>query len=160
VSIIGQYQVIGPVAEASGMPALDPSEKVDLTANLRGPEGQKLSWRRLDANAESLADLSTLVGNDPAKAAYVYAPVVSPLGQPARLVIDSKADVKAWLNGKALGLAASGEDQTRTLVVDLPQGRSDLLIRVPGGPSATLVTTFVTDKPVAFRADEAKVSAR
>src|SRR5207248_1262953 len=47
VSIVGQYQAIGPLAESNGTPAFDTSEKVDLSASLRGPEGQKLSWRRL-----------------------------------------------------------------------------------------------------------------
>src|SRR5262249_58397089 len=51
VSIVGQYQVIGPLAETDGAPALDPSQRIDLSANLRGPEGQKLSWRRLDTDA-------------------------------------------------------------------------------------------------------------
>jgi len=159
VSIVGQYHVIGPVAEAGGR-AFDTAGKVDLSAGLGGPEGQKLAWRRLDANAESLADLSTLVGNDPVKAAYLYAPVVSPVPQQARLVFDSKAGLKAWLNGKSLELPAAGEDPARTLVVELPQGQSELLVRVPGGAAATLVTTFVTDRPLAFRTDEAKVSAR
>jgi len=160
VSIVGQYQAIGPVVEAKGERALDPGARVDLHAPLQGPEGQKLSWRRLDANAESLADLTTLLGNDPAKAAYLYAPVVSPIGQTARLVLDSKADLKAWLNGKALELPDAGDEGSRSLVVELPAGRSDLLIRLSGGPSPTLVTTVVADKPVAFRTDESKVSAR
>jgi putative heme-binding domain-containing protein len=160
VSIVGQYHVIGPVAEADGSPALDPTAKFDAGLNLRGPEGQKLSWRRLDANAESLADVSAVVGNDPGKAAYLYAPVTSPIAQQARLVVDSKADVRAWLNGKALALPASGDDPARTVSVDLPQGVSGLLLRVPGGPGATVVTTFVAGKPVSFQAVEAKVSSR
>jgi len=160
VSIVGQYQVIGPLAEEKNTPAFDTRERISPALNLRGPEGQKLSWRRLDANAESLADLTTLVGNDPSRAAYVTAPVVSPIAQQARLVIDTKADVRAWLDGKALALPSAGDDQTRTLVVDLPRGRCDLIIRVPGGPGATLVTTFVTDRPLSFRTDETKVSAR
>ena len=160
VSIVGQYSVIGPLAEADGRPALDPSAKVDTGASLRGPGGQAVSWRRLDANAESLADLSTLVGNDPARAVYAFAPVVSPVAQQARLVIDSKADVKVWLNGRPLDLPAASDDQARALMVDLPQGPSDLLIRVPGGPAVSLVTTFVADKPISFRATGAKVSSR
>ena len=160
VSIIGQYQVIGPLAEAKDTPAFDPTRKVDLSSNLRGPEGQKLSWRRLDANAESLADLNTLVGDSPSKSAYVYAPVVSAIAQQARLVLDSKADVKVWLNGKALNLPDPSDGQSRALSVDLDRGKNDLLIRVGGGPSLTLVTTVVTDKPVSFRTDEEKVSGR
>ncbi|GAC1475516.1 MAG: hypothetical protein NVSMB9_28240 [Isosphaeraceae bacterium] len=160
VSIIGQYHVIGPLSETKGTPSFDPSARVDLAASLVGPEGQKLAWRRLDANAESLADLTTLVGNDPAKAAYLFAPVVSPIAQQARLVVDTRADVKAWLNGKAIDLPDPSGDPARTVVVDLPLGESALLIRVAGGPNATIVTTFATDKPLAFRTDEGKVSSR
>jgi putative membrane-bound dehydrogenase-like protein len=160
VSIVGQYHAIGPVSETNGTKALDPSAKVNLSAALPGPEGQRLSWRRFDANAESLADLTGLVGNDPSRAAYLYVPVVSPVDQPARLVIDTKADVKAWLAGQPLALTASGDDPARSVAITLSHGASDLLIRLPGGPSVTIVTSVVTDKPVAFRADEAKVSGR
>ena len=160
VSIVGQYHVIGPVVESKSERAFDPAARVDLAANLRGPEGQKLSWRRLDADAESLADLTTLVGDDPAKAAYLFAPVVSPIAQTARLVIDSKAEVSAWLNGKPLALPSAGDDGARALAVDLSQGRSDLLVRVPGGRSVFVVVTFSADKPVAFPADGAKAAGR
>ena len=64
----------------------------------------------------------------------MYAPVVSAIAQQARLVIDTKADVKAWLNGKPLDLPDPSDGQSRSLVVDLPRGKSDLLIRVAGGP--------------------------
>ena len=158
VSIVGQYHVIGPLAEENNTPAFDTTLRVNLSANLRGSEGQRLAWRRVDANAESLADLTTLLGNNASKTAYLFAPVVSPIPQQARMVIDSKAEVKSWLNGKALDLPHASEDQSRTLIVDLPQGQSDLLIRVVGGPGASVVTSFVTDKPLAFQADEAKVS--
>ena len=160
VSIVGQYQVIGPVVESKGTPAFDPTSKFDHTSHLRGPEGQQLSWRRLDANAESLADLTTLLGDDPVKIAYLHAPISSPVAQQARLVIDTKADIKAWLNGKPLSLPSGSDDPARSVTVELPQGRSDLLIRVGGGPNAFVVTTFASDKPVAFQALETKVSTR
>ena len=160
VSIVGQLQVIGPVAEPKDALAIDPTEKIDLTANLRGPEGQKLSWRRLDANAEGVADLTTLAGADASKAVWTYVPVVSPIGQEALLVIDSKADLKVWLGGKPVALPGASEDGPRALTVDLPKGTSDLLIRVPGGPAAALVTTFVAARPLEFRAGESKASAR
>ena len=149
MSIVGQYQVIGPVAEANGTPALDPTHKVDLTANLRGPEGQKLSWRRLDANAEGLADLTHARRRPTRRRPPTSTPRSSRRSrQEARLVLDTKADVKVWLNGKPLDLpAAERRTSPRTVVVDLPKGTSDLLIRVAGGPAATLVTTFVADKP-------------
>ncbi len=160
VSIVGQYHVIGPVAEKGSVLALDPTAKVDHSAHLQGPEGKQLSWRRLDANAESLADMTTLLGDDPAKAAYLHAPITSPVAQKARLVIDSKAEVKAWLNGKSIALPTATDDPARSVMVDLPAGRSDLLIRVTGGLNATIVTTFASDKPVGFQAAEAKVSVR
>jgi putative membrane-bound dehydrogenase-like protein len=160
VSIVGQYQATGPVSEPNGTPSLDPSQKVDTSINLRGPEGQKLSWRRLDANAESLADLALVAGDDATKAAYLFVPVASPVAQQALFVLDTKADVKAWLNGKPLALPNSGDDATRSLTVDLPQGPSELLIRVAGSPAASIVTTFVAGKPLAFQAKGAKAAPR
>jgi putative membrane-bound dehydrogenase-like protein len=160
VSIVGQYQVIGPVAESGGSMALDPTVKVDLSANLRGPEGQKLSWRRLDANAEGLADLTTLAGTDEAKAVYAYAPIISPIEQEALFVVDSKADVRVWLSGKLLALPKPTEGEPRAVTVTLPKGSGDLLIRVNGGPNAALVTTFVSGRPLEFRAGESNASGR
>ena len=162
VSIVGQYQVVGPLVEANGEPAFDTAQKVDTTTKLRGPEGQILAWRRLNANAESIVDLATLVGNDPAKSAYLFAPIVSPIAQQARVVLDTNGEVKAWLNGKSLELPTGSEGLPRVVFVDLPIGSSDLLIRVAGGANVALVTTVVTDKPISFQAEEpkAKVSAR
>jgi hypothetical protein len=132
---------------------------VDPAARLRGPEGQALSWRRLDADSEGQADLSSLA-SEPSKAVYAYVPIVSPIEQEARLVLDGKADLKAWLDGKPIALPAPADDQPRAAVVELPRGRSDLVIRVAGGPDAKLVTTLVSDRLLEFRADEAKASPR
>jgi putative membrane-bound dehydrogenase-like protein len=160
VSIVGQYQAAGPFAEENGTRAFDPTKKVNLAADLRGPAGQRVSWRRLDANAEGLADLAALTGGDPKRIAYAYAPVVSPVDQEAQLVIDTKADVKVWLNGQPVGLPGGSGGQPRAVVVNLPKGRSDLLIRVAGGPNAGLVTTLVSDQPLAFRLGEVNVPTR
>jgi hypothetical protein len=160
VSIVGQYHVIGPVAEANGATALDPRHKVDLAQTLRGPEGQKLSWRRLDANTESMADLTTVAGTNPSRAVYAYIPVHSPIDQEARLVFDTRADIKVWLDGQPLDLPRPSDDSPAGLVVMLPRGATELLIRVAGGPNATLVTTFVSSRPLAFRPGEARVSSR
>ncbi len=121
VSVVGQYRVIGPVVEANGAPAFDVTERVDPATRLRGPEGQVLSWRRLDADSEGQADLSSLA-SEPSKAVYAYVPIVSPIEQEARLVLDSKADLKAWLDGKPIALPAPAEDQPRAIVVELPKG--------------------------------------
>ena len=62
------------------------------------------------ANAESRVDLVPLVGTEAAKAAYLYAPIVSPVAQEARLVLDTRADVRVWLDGRSLDLSTAGED--------------------------------------------------
>ncbi len=82
VSIIGQYQAVGPLADK----AIDPSVRLDHPERVASADGKPLAWRRLDANAESIADLSILAGDDPAKGAYVHAPIASPADQerPAR----------------------------------------------------------------------------
>jgi putative heme-binding domain-containing protein len=158
VSIIGQYHVIGPVDESRGQPRIDPAAAVDLEASVDEGQGRKLSWRRINANTEGLVDLGTLgaVESGRAAAAYAFTPVVAPMAQNARLVLDSPAEVAVWLNGRPVPLSPGGpaQDQPRTATVDLPQGAGSLLIRVPldGRPAARahLVTTFVADQPVAF----------
>jgi putative heme-binding domain-containing protein len=161
VSDVGLYHVLGPVTEGSGAPALDPKAKVDPSAPVRAADGQMLSWRRVTANAESLVDLAPLVGTEASRAAYLYAPIVSPAAQEARLVLDTKADVRVWLDGRPVELSTSGEDSSRSAHVRLPKGTSTLLIRVAGGPDAALVTTFVAARPLEFSpAEAAKVSTR
>ncbi len=103
-------------------------------------KGHDLSWRRTNANAEGVADLSALVAGDPKNAAYAYTSVVSPRAQPARLVVESPAEIAVWLNGKPVVLTGGNPDkiEPRTALVDLPEGSSSLLIRVPvdGRPNA------------------------
>ena len=124
------------------------------------PRGRSSHGGGLDADAESLADLTTLAGSAPTRAVYVYAPVISPIEQDARIVLDTKADIKVWVGGKPLDVSRPSDDGTVARFVTLPKGSSDLLIRVAGGPGATLVTTFVSSRPLAFRGDEARVPQR
>ncbi|WP_406697185.1 PVC-type heme-binding CxxCH protein [Singulisphaera sp. Ch08] len=161
VSIVGQYQVIGPLANAKdGSSPFDTSVKVNLRETLTGPEGRKLSWRRLNANAEGRADLSTLAGADPKQVVYLHAPVGSPVEQDAQLVLETKGDLKVWFNGKELELPQSQENEPRSVFVRLPKGSSDLLIRAAGNPNAALVTTLVADRPVEFSVEESKDASR
>ncbi len=88
VSIAGQYHVIGPIDEPNGARTLDPTARIDLSASVRGTNGQVLSWRRLDANAEGLVNLSAMAADGPGQAIYVYTPVTSPVEQKARLVVE------------------------------------------------------------------------
>ena len=136
MSIVGQYHVIGPRRRAERHAgASTRRRKVDLAANLRGPEGQKLSWRRLDANAEGLADLTTLAADGPGEAHLRLRPghLADRAEGPARP--RHPADVTAWLDGKPVDLVASRTTRELTSPArstsSLPKGRPPLLIRVP-----------------------------
>jgi putative membrane-bound dehydrogenase-like protein len=156
VAIAGEYHVLGPV---SGPARIDPAATIDLDAAVDDGHGRKLSWRRLVANAEGLVDLSPLAGGDTRKEtfAYLYLPLVSPMAQKARVVLDTTADVSAWVNGKPAARAPESDpNEPPSLVTELPRGTGSLVIRVPlrGDPShpAALVTTIVSDQPVGFTA--------
>jgi len=133
---------------------------VDLDAAVDDGQGRKLSWRRVNANAEGLVDLTPLATGDSKNeaCAYLYTPLVSPVAQQAQLVLDTPADAAAWVNGKLAALSASGGDPAgpRFARLELPEGSGSLLIRVPlrGGSAtpATMVTTIVADQPVGFTA--------
>jgi putative membrane-bound dehydrogenase-like protein len=166
VSIVGQYHVVGPVAEPDGQSTFDPGRKIDLAATVPGASGRTLAWRRLDANAEGLADLTAMVAGDPRHAVYAYVPVNSPSEQSARLVVETHSSLKVWLNGKEA--ISSGPTQLmsapREVEVTLPKGLSTLLIRLTGGGrpagQASIVTTFVSGQPVSFSGDEPSLSVR
>ncbi len=147
VSIVGQYSAAGPISDTIEKPAIDvthPSKSIGQT------------FRRLSANAEGVADLVPMLGPDASKVAYLYTPVTSPIEQEARLVIDTKADVSAWIGGKRLDLAAASDGEPRTVNISLPKGTTDFVLRVPGGDAANVVTTFVAGKPLEFSPSEAK----
>ena len=139
VSVVGQFQVLGPVEPEADAP--------------RSPKsaGGKGTWRRLTGNAEGLVDLAIPAGDDPAKVAYLATPVLAPEDLDAKLVLDTPADLKAWLDGKELALPAPSGDQPRVVAVRLTKGDHELVVRVAGGSKAGLVTTFVAPKPLEFR---------
>jgi putative membrane-bound dehydrogenase-like protein len=157
VSIVGQYSVIGPIFESGGAPTIDAGATLDLRATVADGRGRQVSSRRLSANAEGLVDLSAQIGSDSNSAAYAVIGVDSPARQEARLVLDTPADVSAWLGGKAVPLSSrsAGQREPRSAKLDLPQGASTLLIRINGSSAtprdqAALVTTFVSGRPVSF----------
>jgi putative membrane-bound dehydrogenase-like protein len=154
VSIVGEYHVIGPVRESNGTHAVDPAAKPDLGRAVDDGQGHRLSWRKVATTAEGQADLVSLAGNDREQVAYAFVPLVSPVGQEAQLVIDTQAEVTAWLDGKAVPLSAQSQDKNepQTVNVELPQGSSALLIRFGGKSTAqaSVVTTLVSDQPVGF----------
>ncbi len=142
VSVVGQYQAVGPVAGDDL-----------LTAKSALPG--KLAWRRTTANAEGIVDLTTLAGEDASKAAYLMTPILVPEALNARLVLDAgPAKLKVWLDGQPLTIPAASGDQPRSVVIPLAKGNHELTIRVAGGAKAGLVTTFVAAKPLEFRVGE------
>jgi putative membrane-bound dehydrogenase-like protein len=165
VSIVGQYQAIGPVHEPDGRSIFEPIARLDPHAPASDGRGQSLSWRRVTANTEGMADLSPLVAGDAGSAAYAWAPVVSSVAQKARLVIDTQAEILVWLDGKPISFPKpAGGNEPRTADVDLREGKSALLIRVmrsgKGATQSALVTTFVADRPISFSDQEAGGRAR
>jgi putative membrane-bound dehydrogenase-like protein len=143
VSIVGQFQAVGPLKEHEGglQSDLKPGQPV------KDAEGQEHPWRRLFANAEGLIDLGTDAAGG---AVFLVASVTSPAQQKARLVLDSPADLRVWLGGKPLEIPAAKDGQPRSVDVTVPAGSTPLLIRL-ASPS-TLVTTFVSDRPLEFGA--------
>jgi putative heme-binding domain-containing protein len=160
VAIAGQFHVLGPIVESDPGTRIDPTGAVNLDATVDDGRGRNLSWRRVNANAEGLVDLAALAGADSKNAAYayLYAPVVSPIAQKARLVIDTQTDAGAWVDGHPVmsSTPSAAVGVPRSAELDLPRGSSSLLIRVPlkgrSGTPATLVTTIVADQPVGFTA--------
>jgi hypothetical protein len=157
-AIVGQYHLIGPFLETGDARRIDPASAVDLDVSIDDGRGRKLSWRRTSANAEGLIDLTDLAAGDANRGAsvYAYTPVLSPGPQQARLILDTSADVAAWLGGKPVTLARHGQaqDEPRSALVDLPPGPTTLVIRLALdrrlGAKPALVTTIVADQPVGF----------
>jgi hypothetical protein len=164
VSIVGEFQAVGPLAEVDAEPAVDPKQAIDTSLPVRGADGRSQSWRRIRADAEGRIDLSALATVDPNQAIYLHVPVASPADLSASLVIESPAaGLRAWLNGRPLDLPdPSGDDPTRSVSVDLSRGSHDLILRLPGGSADPgIIATFVADAALEFRAVEGrKVSSR
>jgi putative heme-binding domain-containing protein len=136
VSVVGQFQAIGPTADA-----------VESTP----PAGRDRKGRAVTADAEGRIDLGALAGADAGKTVYLSVPITAPVALEATLVLDTRADLRAWLKGKALELPALEGDGTRSIAVTLPKGTSELLLRVPCGQGdVSLVATIVADRPVEF----------
>ena len=95
----------------------------------------------------------------------MWVPVVSPVAQTARIVFDTPAEIAVWLNGKPLGLSGKSDNKNepRGAGVELPEGPSNLLIRLSSSAKSSapafLVTTVVADSPVGFSAAEGGVAA-
>ncbi len=156
VSIVGQYQVVGPLREPDGVRRIDAGSTLNLNVPVADGRDQQLSWHRLGANAEGQVNLTLMDGSDAMQAVYANVPVVSPQGQRARLVIDTPMEVSAWLNGKPVVFSSDRQDrrEPEAALVELPKGSSRLLIRLvrkdAANAQAVITTTLIADQPVGF----------
>jgi len=154
VSIVGEFSAVGPLVEVENGPAVDPA-RIDLTTPERGEDGRSSPWRRLRADASGRIDLSAIAGGDASQAVYLHVPVTAPARLEARLVLETSADVSAWLDGQWLELSDPSEDAQnpmRMVDVKLRPGAQDLLLKLPGDAGGSIVVTFVADAPLEFRA--------
>ncbi len=138
VSIVGQYQALGPLA------------KSDEDSAIVSGTPTRESWTRRTADVEGQVSLATIAGDDASKVVYLKTPVLAPEAMAATLVLDLKGEAAAFLNGKEVALKAQA-DGPRTADVRLAKGENLLVVRVPGGSRGGLVTTFVAGKPLEFR---------
>jgi putative heme-binding domain-containing protein len=161
VSIVGEYQSIGPLYEPNGTKLIDPAAIPDLRAVIADGHGHQVSWRRLVTDAEGQAELSLFAADDSKYATYVVIPINSPVSQQARVVVDTSAGFQAWFNGKPLAFSSGSQDQgiSRVVRLEVRQGLSRLLIRLLGKAQARIVTTFVSDQPVGFSPGTAVLSS-
>jgi putative membrane-bound dehydrogenase-like protein len=153
VSILGQARAIGPLSSE----AVDPTKKIDVGSEVKGPNGS-LRWRTVVANAEGTLDLAPLAGGESNQAAYLEAVMTASSDQDATLVIDTRADAKAWLGGKPIELTAGAGGRTRSARIRLSKGSTELVVRIPGGPNTSIVATVVADRPVEFGTIDARPS--
>ena len=166
VSIVGEYQVIGPLHEPDGTPLVDPASKLDLAGARRrrpGPpallaasERERRRTGRLDAPGRRRPEACRVC--------------LGPGGLADRAAGHARprhAGRDRWSGSMASRWHSPAKSQDknepRTAVVDLPEGASTLLIRVAAGgrsdAQASLVTTFVADRPVGFDAGAVGPSA-
>jgi putative heme-binding domain-containing protein len=138
VSIVGQYQALGPLARGDEDPGL-------ISGRATRP-----GWARRSADAEGQVNLKSIAGDDPSRVVLLRTPVLAPEAMGATLVLDVKADATAYLNGKEVPLKAE-PDGPKVADVALAKGENLLVVRVPGGSQGGLVTTFVAGKPLEFR---------
>lgn len=142
VSVIGQYQVAGPIADPDDI------------------EDGALAWRRVVANAEGLVNIGPISTTEGLRFVYARAPITSTTDQAGRLVLDSPIEAAAWLDGRPLRLSRAEQGGPLEAGIDLPAGTSSLLIRFEGGEkpaaSAWIATTIIAPQEVGFSPESAE----
>ena len=135
VSIVGQYQAMGPIPESDGAPRLDPTARLDLERRGRRRPGPRALVAAGECQRRGAGRPGPLVAGDAKSGgAMSRSPVVSPIAQKARLVFDTPAEIAVWLDGKPVTLSGTSGDKDEPADREsstCPKGPSALLIRVP-----------------------------
>lgn len=150
-SVVGQFQALGPIdgkVDNGKTTAIDVAGVVRTGEPVKTSDGKSLSWRRVSANAEGLVDLTSLA-LDKGQSAYLWTVAVAPTAIQAKIVLDSSAPARIWVNGKEQAMVQSGDQESKEATLDLAKGSNRVLIRVEQG--ASLGLTIVSDLPVEFR---------
>ena len=113
VSIVGQYQVVGPLDEPNGTSPIDPGSALDPHTPVDDGRGHQLSWRRLGTNAEGQADLAMVGSSMRCRPSMCLFPLIHRRSQRARLVIDTPLEVSAWFNGKSVAFSPAEQTSRR-----------------------------------------------
>ncbi len=113
-------------------------------------DGRLLGVGKQRADAEGQVTFAPPERSLDGKPTQLRVTVVATGTTPAKLVIDTKANVTALLNGKEINLATD-KDGPRTADVTLNGGENTLFLVVPPGSKGGLVTTFVASKALEFR---------
>ena len=112
VSIVGQYQAIGPVHEPDG--------GIDLRSDLEGEPARAGERRHGPQALVAASERQRRRAGRPVAAGRrrrqerglcLGTSVVSPRRQKARLVFDTPADIAVWLNGKPVELSGRKREQ-------------------------------------------------
>lgn len=150
-SVVGQFQILGPIdskVDNAKSPAIDVKSVVRTNEPVKTADGKTINWRRLNANAEGLVDLSGLASEN-GQVAYLWTVATMPISQKARIVIDGRSAARLWLNAQEIQFAESGDQNSREATMELAKGANRILVRVEQG--ANLGLTVIADSPVEFR---------
>jgi putative membrane-bound dehydrogenase-like protein len=134
VTVAGRYHVSGPASADAKYPAI-----------------VAYNYQPVTADVESKIALRALTGNDKATAAYFSINAVAPEATSAKLVVDTKANVKeVFVDGELVKLEAN-KSGIKTVEVKLKKGENSIIIRVPGGSEGEIVTSFVSSKALELK---------
>jgi hypothetical protein len=137
---VPSWHIVGPFDNGSGMEGLDrvfgPEKKLDLTASYPGKDG-KVSWRTVRTGQSGYVDLQLFfAGRSNQIVSYLTREIVSPVEQPATILVGTDDGAKLWVNGKLVHTVkqtrAAAPEQDRVKVT-LKKGANTVLLKINNG---------------------------